>query len=196
MAQPTMTSAKGEIVLPDPPVAHVLFSTTRFAWLFTVIRIFLGWQWLEAGWGKVNNPAWMETGDALKGTWGFAIKGISESEHAYQWYGGFLQFLLDIQAYTWFSKLIAVGEVMVGLGLIVGAFVGIAAFFGAFMNWNFIMAGFASTNGLLLVLAVFLMLGWKVAGYYGLDYYLLPYLGTPWGTKPRTQAVTVGGTAD
>jgi thiosulfate dehydrogenase [quinone] large subunit len=28
--------------------------------------------------------------------------------------------------------------------------------------------------------AVGLMLAWKVAGYYGLDRYLLPLLGTPW----------------
>ena len=62
----------------------------------------------------------------------------------------------------------------------VGLFVGVAAFFGAFMNWNFIMAGSASTNGFLAVVAIFLVLAWKVAGYYGLDYYLLPRLGTPW----------------
>ena len=32
--------------------------------------------------------------------------------------------------------------------LILGAFTGIAAFFGAFMNWNYIMDGSASTNAL------------------------------------------------
>ena len=48
------------------------------------------------------------------------------------------------------------------------------------MNWNFIMAGSASTNGVLAVVAIFLVLAWKVAGYYGLDRILLPRLGTPW----------------
>jgi thiosulfate dehydrogenase [quinone] large subunit len=48
------------------------------------------------------------------------------------------------------------------------------------MNWNFIMAGAASTNGLMLTLAVLLMLAWKVAGWYGLDRWLLTLLGTPW----------------
>ena len=72
------------------------------------------------------------------------------------------------------------GELLVGIALILGGFTGIAAFAGSFMNWNFIMAGSASTNGLMLTLAIFLILVWKVAGWYGLDRRLLPYLGTPW----------------
>jgi thiosulfate dehydrogenase [quinone] large subunit len=87
---------------------------------------------------------------------------------------------VDNGSYVWFAKLIAIGELLIGVGLIVGAFVGIAAFFGALMNWIFIMAGSASTNGLLLVGAIVLILAWKVAGYYGADYFLLRYLGTPW----------------
>ncbi len=78
------------------------------------------------------------------------------------------------------GKLVAYGELLVGVALIVGAFVGVAAFFGAFMNWNFMMAGTASTNPMLLAVAIFLILGWKVAGYYGLDQCLLPVLDTPW----------------
>jgi thiosulfate dehydrogenase [quinone] large subunit len=35
----------------------------------------------------------------------------------------------------------------------------------------------------LFTLAVLLILAWKVAGYYGLDYYLLPALGTPWSRR-------------
>ena len=72
------------------------------------------------------------------------------------------------------------GELLIGLALILGAFVGFAAFFGGFMNWNFIMAGAASHNGLLFALAIALILAWKVAGWYGLDRWLLPLLGTPW----------------
>ncbi|MBZ0299473.1 MAG: hypothetical protein K8J31_07035 [Anaerolineae bacterium] len=71
---------------------------------------------------------------------------------------------------------------IVGVALILGAFVGIAAVFGAFMNWNYIMAGSASTNGLLGIAAILLILAWKVAGYYGLDRYLLRWLGTPWSS--------------
>jgi thiosulfate dehydrogenase [quinone] large subunit len=72
----------------------------------------------------------------------------------------------------------------VGLGLLVGALTGIAAFFGATMNMSFMLAGSASTNPILFMLAVGLMLAWRVAGYYGLDRYLLPALGAPW--RPGT----------
>jgi thiosulfate dehydrogenase [quinone] large subunit len=69
---------------------------------------------------------------------------------------------------------------LIGIGLILGAFTGIAAFFSGFMNWNFMMAGSASTNPMLFVAAVTLILAWKVAGYFGADYFLLKWLGTPW----------------
>jgi thiosulfate dehydrogenase [quinone] large subunit len=88
--------------------------------------------------------------------------------------------MYDAQWYTWFGKLVMFGEMLIGIALILGAFVGIAAFLGGFMNWNFIMAGTASTNGLLFALAVLLVLAWKVAGWYGFDRYLLPMIGTPW----------------
>ncbi len=48
------------------------------------------------------------------------------------------------------------------------------------MNFNFMLAGSASTNPVLFLLAVLLILAWKVAGYYGLDRVLLHRLGTPW----------------
>jgi thiosulfate dehydrogenase [quinone] large subunit len=35
------------------------------------------------------------------------------------------------------------------------------------------------------------MLAWRVAGYYGLDRYLLPMLGTPWRAPVRTDARAV-----
>jgi thiosulfate dehydrogenase [quinone] large subunit len=68
----------------------------------------------------------------------------------------------------------------VGIGILLGALTGIAAFFGAFMNMSFLLAGSASTNPVMFTLAIGLILAWKVAGYYGLDRYLLPALGAPW----------------
>ena len=76
--------------------------------------------------------------------------------------------------------MIMFGEIAVGIGLIFGILTGIAAFFGALMNMSFLRAGSASTNPVLFTLAVGLMLAWKVAGYYGVDRWLLPSLGTPW----------------
>jgi thiosulfate dehydrogenase [quinone] large subunit len=82
-----------------------------------------------------------------------------------------------------FSYLVAIGEVLVGLGLIVGLLTGIAAFFGGLMNATFLFAGTVSSNPLMFILATWLVLAWKVAGWYGLDRWALPLLGTPWGRK-------------
>ncbi|MBO8140834.1 MAG: DoxX family membrane protein [Firmicutes bacterium] len=170
-----------QIEVPENPLAHGLFATTRFAWLWTVLRIYLGWVWFRSGWGKVGNPAWMETGQALRGYWTSAIQVEPRAPIAYDWYRSFIEFLLEGGHYGWFAKLVVIGEILVGIALILGAFTGIAAFWGGFMNFNFMMAGTASTNPLLYTISILLMLAWKVAGYYGLDRWLLPWLGTPWG---------------
>lgn len=42
----------------------------------------------------------------------------------------FLNFLIASESSTWFAKLIVVGEMLIGIGLVLGFFTGIAAFFG------------------------------------------------------------------
>jgi len=42
------------------------------------------------------------------------------------------------------------------------------------------VAGSASVNGVFFGLAVLLVLAWKIAGYLGLDYFLLPRLAELW----------------
>ncbi len=172
---------KGELV-QDPPLVQKLFNSVSAAWLWLPLRIWLGWRWIDSSLHKIDSPAWVQTGDALKGFWSGVVVVPAEGRPpiAFDWYRGFIQYLLDAQAYTWFAKFVAYGELLIGIALIIGAFTGIAAFFGAFMNWNFMMAGSASTNPLLLVIAIGLILAWKVAGYVGVDYFLLRWIGTPW----------------
>lgn len=176
-----IVTRKGTVV-KDPPFAKTLFTDTRLAWFWLVLRVWLGYQWVNAALHKIDNPAWVQTGDALKGFWTGAV-AVPESGRpaiAFDWYRSFIQFLLDAEAYTWFAKLVAAGELLVGIALILGVFTGFAALFGALMNWNFMMAGSASTNPLLLIIAIGLILAWKIAGHIGVDRILLPYLGTPW----------------
>ena len=78
------------------------------------------------------------------------------------------------------SWIVSFGELLVGVALILGIFTGIAAFFGGFMNVNYLLAGALSTNPFLFVFATWLVLAWKTAGWIGLDRWILPALGTPW----------------
>jgi thiosulfate dehydrogenase (quinone) large subunit len=183
---------KGTVVT-NPPLAKFLFEDTRLAPVWAVIRILLGLSWIDAASHKLSSPAWMETGAALKGFWANAIAipdAPAKPAITFDWYRSFLQGLLDSGSYVWFAKLVAIGEFAIGVALVIGAFVGIAAVFGGLMNWNFMMAGSASSNPLLFLAAIVLVLAWKTAGYYGLDRFLLPYLGTPWKAKEETATVT------
>ena len=172
---------KGEVV-QDPPLVKWLTSHPLAGLLWLPLRLYLGWQWLEAGLHKLENPAWVQTGEALKGYWtnAIAIPDAGRPPISFDWYRSFLTMLLNSESYHWFAPLIAYGELLIGIALILGIFTGIAAFMGGFMNWNFMMAGSASTNPVLFALAIGLVLAWKVGGYVGVDRFLLPMLGTPW----------------
>ena len=187
-----LITRKNEVV-QDPPIARFLFADTRASWLWLLVRLWLGYKWIDAGLHKVSNPAWTQSGEAVKGFWtnAVAIPETGKAAISFDWYRSFLTMMLDLEAYRFMAPLIAYGEVLIGVALIVGMFTGIAAFCGGFLNWNFMMAGTASTNPVLFVLAILLMLAWKVAGYIGVDYLLLPALGTPWRTKPVEAKVPV-----
>jgi len=166
-----------------PPFVRVLLNSTRFAWVWLLLRLWLGYAWIEASLHKITNPDWVVTGAAVRAFWERAIQTPPPPARppvAFDWYRDFLAWLLSIGAEGFFGKLVAYGQLLVGIALVLGVLTGIAAFFGAFMNWNFMMAGTASTNPMMFLVSILLILAWRVAGYYGLDYWLLPALGTPW----------------
>ena len=173
-----------EVEIEGPAFTRFLFGNTRAGLFWLPIRLFVGFAWLEAGWHKVTDPAWVgaDAGTALTGFWERAVATPEGGRPpiTYDWYRSFIQLLLDNGAASWMTYVITFGELAVGIGLLIGMLTGIAAFFGAFMNMSFLLAGSASTNPVLFTLAIGLMLAWKVAGYYGVDRYLLPALGAPW----------------
>ena len=176
-----LDASPGEV--RQPAIARFLFHDTRSAPLWLAVRFYVGFAWLEAGYHKVTDAAWMGGGTALQGYWTRAVAvpaAPARPAISYAWYRDFLQFMLDQGWYSWFAPLIAVGEVLVGVGIIVGGLVGIAAFFGALLNMSFLLAGSASTNPVLFTLAILLMIAWQVAGYWGADRFVLPILGAPW----------------
>jgi thiosulfate dehydrogenase [quinone] large subunit len=177
------TTSKTDVVIQENGLSHFLFQDTRSSALWFPVRVFVGLNWLSAGLHKLGDPKWMDGGTALKGYWENAVRVPDPPARAaitYDWWRSFLQGMLDNQSYTWFGPTISVGETLVGLGLIVGALVGIAAFFGIMLNTSFLLSGSTSSNPILLLLGILLILAWKVAGWIGLDRWLLPALGTPW----------------
>jgi thiosulfate dehydrogenase [quinone] large subunit len=91
--------------------------------------------------------------------------------------------------------LVVAGEILIGVALILGAFTGIAAVFGAFMNWNFMMAGTASISPVLFFLAILVVLAWRTAGWWGLDRWFTS-IWVPWQTGsysgPKQKQYTAG----
>lgn len=151
-----------------------LLRDRRLSILWTVVRIWLGWQWLQAGLHKLADPKWMETGVALKGYWTKAV-GTPGLIH-YGWYKAFLNGLLNSGSHTWFAKFVAVGEFLTGVGFILGALTVVALVAGAFMNLNYMLAGTTSTNPVLYTLAIILLLAGSATYYYGVDRFLFNYL--------------------
>ena len=180
----------GTRYIPEGRVAGWLYGTTAAAWIWLVVRLYLGYEWINAGWPKLfgsEHAAWRGSGAAVKGYLTYASTQLSKGDHpavAYGWYKSFLDWVVSSGAYHSVSWIVSIGEVAVGVALILGAFTGIAAFFGVVMNFSYMFSGSAGVNPLFAILGIFLVLAWRIAGYYGLDRWLLPLLGTP--TRPGT----------
>jgi thiosulfate dehydrogenase [quinone] large subunit len=186
-----------EVEIEGPAFVRFLFHNSRAGLFWLPIRLFVGFAWLDAGWHKFTDPEWTQGGAALRAYWERAVSIPEQGRPpiTFEWYRDFLNVLLSGNHEGWFAWLVTLGELAIGIGLLVGALTGIAAFFGALMNMSFLLAGSASTNPVLFTLGVGLMLAWRVAGYYGLDRYLLPALGAPWrpgAVFRRTQEATTG----
>ncbi len=169
-------------IYDDPPVARVLLGDVHWAWIWLVLRLYLGWEWVSAGFEKLTGATWTgaQAGTALSGfVKGALTKATGAHPDVQSGYAWFLQNAVLPHVVTW-SYVIAWGESLVGVALLLGIFTGIAAFFGGFMNANYLMAGTVSTNPILFIIAAGIILAWKTAGWWGLDRWVLPVLGTPW----------------
>lgn len=153
-----------------------IFKDQRLSVLWLVLRLWLGYQWLHAGFEKMIDPkgAWIgaAAGASLKGFFGNALKNSTGAHPSVLgWYAGFLKNVAT-PAIPFFTYLIPFGEFLVGLALITGTITVTAAFFGAFMNLNFMLAGSAGVNPEYFTVAILLMAAGVNAGRYGVDGFL------------------------
>ncbi len=155
-------------------------SVVGIFWL--VLRFWLGYTWLMAGWGKAfgdRAPVWVgdRAGTAVTGFLkGALAKSTGERPLVPAWYADFVREVALPNA-TAFSYLVAYGEVLVGLALLVGLFTRFAALMGVMMNLAYLFAGTISPNPQMLVAEAALVFAGTAVGYYGLDRYLLPAVG-------------------
>jgi thiosulfate dehydrogenase [quinone] large subunit len=141
------------------------------AGILTVIRLYLGWHFLTAGWGKITGG--FDASGFLKGA--IANPVISHEVVVYPKYVAFLENVAAPNVGL-FNILVPWGEFLVGLGLILGCLTTAAVFFMMVMNFSFMFAGTISSNPLDILLGVFVAAAGYNAGKFGLDRYVLPFL--------------------
>jgi thiosulfate dehydrogenase [quinone] large subunit len=157
------------------------FTDKRFIGVITgIIRVWLGWSFLQAGWGKLTaaNGAWIgsNAGSSVTSFLNGAIKNATGAHPAvHPWYASLAQNFFLPNA-TLFSYLVAFGETLVGIALIVGLLTRFAAFWGMVLNLAFLFGGSTSTNTEMVVAEVAIVSAGLYASYYGLDTFVLPYL--------------------
>ncbi|OIJ21455.1 Crp/Fnr family transcriptional regulator [Anaerobacillus alkalidiazotrophicus] len=140
--------------------------------ILTVLRIYLGWKWLTAGWGKITGEPFNAAG-YLNGSVNNPV--MSGESLVYPNYVAFLENVAIPNA-DLFSFMVAWGEFLVGLGLILGVLTTAAAFFGVVMNFSFMFAGTVSTNPWMILISMFILAAGANAGKFGGDRWVLPYL--------------------
>jgi thiosulfate dehydrogenase (quinone) large subunit len=159
--------------------ADWLYRSKAASVVWLVARLWLGYQWLNAGYQKLFGAEkagfWNNGGAGVKG---FATSGVAGSATgkggaSYGWFAAFLHNFV-IPNSSWIAKLVTLSELTIGVLLILGLFTGAAAFAGIGLNVVYMFSGVSGVNPAFGVLSVLLILAWRNAGYLGLDRYALP----------------------
>jgi thiosulfate dehydrogenase (quinone) large subunit len=158
--------------------ADWLYRSRVASMLWLVARLWLGYGWLNAGYQKIwgaESAGFWSSGAGVKG---FATAGVAGSKAgtggaSYGWFAAFLHGFV-IPNSTLVAKVVAVSELTIGALLILGLFTGAVAFAGLALNLIYMFSGTSGVNPAYAIVAVFLVLAWRNAGYLGLDYFALP----------------------
>ena len=174
----------GIAAVPTAPTGNVrmadwLYRSKAAGLLWLVARLWLGYEWLSAGyqklWGSEKAGFWTGGGAGVKGfaTAGVAGSATGKGGASYGWWAGFLHNFVIPNA-SWIAKLVTLSELVIGVLLILGLFTGAAAFAGLGLNVIYMFSGSAGVNPAYAIVSIFLILAWRNAGYFGLDRFALP----------------------
>lgn len=160
---------------------HFLKENRYAAGLLFFLRLYLGWQWLHAGWEKISGGQF-DAGGFLSG----AIGQMSGDHPAVQpWWGAFLK-EVALPNIGIFNVLVPWGEFLVGLGLILGAFTSYAVLMGLVMNFSYMLSGTTSTNPQMVIIGLLILAAGINAGRIGFDHWIYPYAKKAFAKKSET----------
>jgi thiosulfate dehydrogenase [quinone] large subunit len=174
LAQGSLPGGPGQRPLRFP---NWLYRSHAASVLWLVVRLWLGYQWLNAGyqkiWGSEHSAFWFGNGAAVKGFATAAVVGSASGKGgaSYGWWAGFLHNFV-IPNSSWIAKLVSLGEVLIGVALILGLLTGAAAFGGLLLNLTYMFSGSAGVNAMYAILGVLFVLAWRNAGWIGLDRFI------------------------
>ncbi|CRK82492.1 DoxX family protein [Neobacillus massiliamazoniensis] len=140
--------------------------------ILTVLRLYLGYEWITAGFHKLSGG--FDATGYLKMVVANPVKG-PDGSIVYGTYVDFLKHFALPNAHL-FNTIIPLGEFLVGLGLILGCLTTAAMFFGLLMNFSYLFAGTVSTNPLDILLGVIILAAGFNAGRIGLDRWVIPFI--------------------
>ncbi|MDT7710353.1 MAG: thiosulfate dehydrogenase (quinone) large subunit [Pseudonocardiales bacterium] len=162
--------ANPDVLLGDPTLREgprVLYSLERskvMALVWTAMRVWLGVMWFLTGVSKVwgaESAAFMHGGSGVAG---FAAHGTP----AYGWWGVFLHDFVVPNA-GWIAVLVAVGELLIGIALVFGAFTRVAAIASLALLFTYVMSGTASVCAFYALFAIVILATWRTSSWIGVD---------------------------
>jgi len=65
--------------IEEPPIAKFLFADTRMAWLWFIVRMYVGYQWITAGWEKMIGSGWVFSAHDGAGLKGFVTGALAQT---------------------------------------------------------------------------------------------------------------------
>lgn len=140
--------------------------------ILTLIRLYLGYEFLMAGYEKLSKG--FDVAGFLKASVAKPVLGPTGSA-VYPHYLSFLKNFALPNAHL-FNSIVPLGEFLVGLGLILGCLTTAAAFFAIVMNFSYTIAGTVSTNPLDMLLGMIILAAGFNAGKIGLDRWVIPFI--------------------
>ena len=140
--------------------------------ILTVLRLYLGYTFFTAGLHKLTGG--FDASGFLKGAIAHPVTGPTGATE-FGWYVSFLKgfALPNVEL---FNVIVPVGELLIGLGLILGCLTTAAVFFALVMNFSFLFAGTVSSNPLDILLGTIILTAGYNAGHFGLDRWVIPFI--------------------